>query len=225
MAHTIYKNSEGTRLPSVTTALSILDKGAGLLHWAWKKGMAGEDYRQERDESALAGTIAHEMIQCDIQNKPFFDHGIDHDIKERALNAFAKYIDWRDLHPFSSIVCEGELVSEQFQYGGTIDLYCEFNNGSKWLVDHKTSKGIYDSHLYQLAAYKHLLQEHGHQVDGCMILRIGRDEGDAFEVHQYENLDAHFAIFQHALEIYNLQKQINQKNKKPRKKTKKGKKK
>jgi hypothetical protein len=99
-------------------------------------------------------------------------------------------------------LCEAELVSEEYQYGGTIDLYCEFTNGQKWLVDHKTCKGLYSNHGFQLAAYRNLLTENGHKVDGCRILRIGRNEDEGFEERTYGMMDLNFEVFKSCLDIY-----------------------
>jgi hypothetical protein len=40
-----YRLADGTRVPSVTEILSRFKEGGALIHWAWRLGMEGEDYR------------------------------------------------------------------------------------------------------------------------------------------------------------------------------------
>jgi hypothetical protein len=73
-------------------------------------------------------------------------------------------------------------------------------------VDFKTGKAIYPEMVYQLAAYKQLLQEHGYEVGPAHILRIGRDADEGFEEKVVTGLERQWAIFNHCLGIYNMQK-------------------
>jgi hypothetical protein len=72
------------------------------------------------------------------------------------------------------------------------------------LIDHKTGKGIYDEMFYQLAAYRQLLSEAGHQVTSCRILRIGRDATEGFEERVMTDLTRQWKVFEHCLGIYEL---------------------
>ena len=67
MAHPIYKNAEGKRLPSVTTIIGRFKDSGGFVHWAWDLGIQGIDYRKVRDAAADAGTIAHHLVEADIR--------------------------------------------------------------------------------------------------------------------------------------------------------------
>ena len=66
--HTVYKLADGSRVPSVTTALGILNKPK-LLNWAWKCGVDGLDYRAVRDNAADIGTLAHYFILCHLKHE------------------------------------------------------------------------------------------------------------------------------------------------------------
>jgi hypothetical protein len=101
------------------------------------------------------------------------------------------------------------MVSKEYGYGGTIDCFARRDDTGEFiLLDFKTGKAIYTDHFYQLAAYENLLAEHGHRFDRTMVLRIGREEAEGFEVRDIGNLDKHFAIFKHCLAVYNLQKEV-----------------
>ena len=60
--HTVYKLKDGTRVPSVTTYLKVLDKSNYLVPWANKLGMAGIDSTKYRDEKARIGSLPLSLI-------------------------------------------------------------------------------------------------------------------------------------------------------------------
>ena len=204
--HTIYKNEEGVRVPGVTTALNILDKPA-LIHWAWKLGIEGIDYKVFRDDKADIGTLTHLVaLSHEKDEKPDTDYYTKAQI-DLAEICFSKYLDWRNSHKIESIFLERQSVSELYQYGGTLDHYCLLD-GKKTLIDYKTGKAIYTEQFFQLAAYKQLLEEEGHKVDQCIILRLGRNEEEGFETKIMTDLTMQFEVFLSCLKIYQLKKAI-----------------
>jgi len=204
--HTIYKTKEGKRVPSVTTILGILNKPA-LLHWAWQLGVDGLDYREVRDQAADIGTLGHYLIMCHLKGQKPDTAGYSPQDLDKAETCLIKYWDWEKENPIEPILVEQILVSEQYGYGGTIDCLAKLN-GNLMLIDHKTGRAIYDEMFLQLAAYKQLLAEHGYFITSARILRIGRDENEGFEVREAGDLNKHFAIFCHCLEIYKLQSEL-----------------
>jgi len=204
--HTIYRNKEGKIVPGVTTALGLLNKPA-LIHWAWKLGIEGIDYKTFRDDKADIGTLTHLMaLSYEKGEKPDTDYYTKAQI-DLAETCFLKYLEWRDKHKIESIFLEKQSVSEMFQYGGTLDHYCLLD-GVKTLIDYKTGKAIYSEQFYQLAAYKQLLNEEGYKVDQCIILRLGRNEEEGFETKTMTDLRKQLEIFLNCLKIYQLQKEI-----------------
>jgi hypothetical protein len=203
-AHIVYKNKEGGKVPGTTTVLGILNKPA-LIHWAWDLGTKGIDYRKFRDEKATIGTLAHYLIQCHLSGEePQTDDYSKNQI-EQAENCTLSYYEWEKNNPIRPILLELPLVSELYQYGGTIDIYAELH-GKKVLIDLKTGKGIYENMFYQLAAYRELLAENVHEVDYAMILNIPRNEDENFDARERRDLTKETEIFFNCLSIYNLQK-------------------
>lgn len=204
--HTVYKLKSGVRVPSVTTMLGILNKPA-LLDWAWQMGTQGLDYKAVRDTAGTIGTLAHYLILSDLKGeKPDTSEYSATDI-ERAENCLIKYWDWQKGHKVEPIMLESPLISEQYQYGGTIDFFGKVD-GQPTLLDFKTGKAIYDEFFYQLAAYKQLLAEAGQLIEITRILRIGRSEDEGFEERTIGKLDKQWEVFLNCLSIYNLQKEI-----------------
>ena len=204
--HTIYKNIEGVRLPSVTTVLGILNKPA-LLDWAWKLGTQGLDYKAVRDNAGDIGTLAHYLIICDIKGeKPDTSEYSMQDI-EKAETCLIKYWEWSKSHKVEPLMVETPLISERYQFGGTIDFFGKVDN-QPTLVDFKTGKAIYSEMFCQLAAYEQLLAEAGQLIEITRILRIGRNEDESFEERTIGKLDKQWQIFLNCLSIYNLQKEV-----------------
>jgi hypothetical protein len=206
--HTVYKTIDGARVPSVTTILGILNKPA-LLDWAWKCGVDGLDYKTVRDTAAGAGTLAHSMIQSHLSGTTCDTSEYSQQDIEKAENAVIKFYNWLDQNPIRPLNLEFALVHEELKYGGTIDCLAQrVDTGDIVLIDFKTGKAIYSDMFYQLSAYEELLRHNNISFSRSMILRIGRDESEGFEVRESGNLSAHFELFKHALAIYRLQGEL-----------------
>ncbi|MCL1789905.1 MAG: PD-(D/E)XK nuclease family protein [Peptococcaceae bacterium] len=205
-AHTRYKTSDGKLVPGTTTVTSLLNK-PHLVAWANRLGLEGIDSSKYRDGAAEVGTLAHAMIQEHLLGDEVdFDQYSQRSI-DLATRAVASFFAWENQHDIELIMSEHPLVSDELGYGGTIDCYCVLD-GIPTLVDFKTGKAIYDDYFIQLAAYRHLLEEHGHPVKQCRILRIGRDATEGFEERVVSDTDKYFEIFKHLLGVYNLKKEL-----------------
>lgn len=187
--HTRYFQKSGKQVQGVTSVIGNHDgdKG-GLIHAAWKLGLEGINYKEEWQQKAKTGTIAHEMIRCHLL-------GIEHDFRrqypaqlvENAENGFLGYLEWEEgLKEFEPILIEQPLVSEKLPFGATLDLYAKVN-GLLTLVDFKTGKAIYPSHHVQVAAIAYgLLPEHNHKVERVKILHLkAMDAMDVPEFNEY----------------------------------------
>lgn len=204
--HTVYKLANGDRVPSVTTVLGILNKPA-LLDWAWQMGTQGLDYKAVRDEAGGIGTLAHYMILCHLRRETPNTSEYSQQNIDKAENCLIKFWDWEKAHDIEPIMLETPLVSEEYQFGGTIDFYGKVDK-QPTLLDFKTGKAIYPEFFYQLAAYEQLLAEAGHLIEITRILRIGRNEDEGFEERTVGKLDNQRQIFLNCLSIYNLTKEI-----------------
>ena len=205
-AHIRYQLADGTKIPGVTTVLGILNKPA-LVKWANNLGLQGIDSTKYRDEMADIGTLAHQMI-VDYFNKVETDTtDYSKNQIDLAENCLLSFWEWEKDHQIEVIMAEQPLVSEEYGFGGTIDLYCNLN-GVPTLVDFKTGKGLYPEHTYQVAAYGNLLMTNGYDLENMQILRIGRDANEGFEVYSGSIGWRQWELFKHCLSIYNLQKEI-----------------
>jgi hypothetical protein len=214
--HTIYKLANGKRVPGVTTILEIINK-PGLVKWANGLGLQGIDSETYVDETARVGTLAHEMIQEYLKG-PRWDRGaFSADQIDLAENAVISFFEWERVNDYNMITekIEMPLVSECFAYGGTVDWYGSIG-GKKWLVDIKTSRGLFPEHVFQVSAYWNMLLENGFKVDGVRLLRVGRTEDEGFEDHviDHSKLSQAFEVFQSALKLYRAKQEFERKEKK-----------
>lgn len=196
----VYKDLQGTRVPGVTTILAVLAKPQ-LIVWANRLGLDGIDSTKYVDKLADIGILAHHLILCKLRGEVADMSDYSENQIASALNCLKSYATWEDTHTVVPLLVEASLVDETLKYGGTPDLYCELD-GVSTLLDFKTGKALYHEVMYQLAAYRHLLEEHGHTVDQCIALRIGRDDSEGFEVKPGTDMDTAFRIFRSCLDLY-----------------------
>lgn len=202
--HTRYYDKSGKLLPGVTTILGVLNKPA-LVPWANRLGLNGIDVKNYVDALALIGTIGHDMICCHNKNVKFETNGHPAELIDKAENCFLSYLAWEKQHKVEPILCEAALVSERYGYGGTVDMFALVDYVPT-IVDYKTGKAIYPEHIYQVAAYRQLLEENGNSVSDVRILQIGRDENEGFSEKVVGSTAREWELFTHCLEIYRLQK-------------------
>jgi len=203
-AHVRYRDSSNNIVPGVTTVVGLLAKPQ-LIVWANKLGLQGIDSTRYVDAMADIGTLAHYLIMCHLKNVVPDTSDYSPNQVDAANNCLASYLNWEKNHTLEPKIIEEPLVSDELKVGGTPDLYCILD-GVPTLLDYKTGKALYPEHLYQLAGYRALLEEKGNHVSQCILIRIGRDEGEGFEEKIIRNTTIDYSIFLCCLSIYHLQK-------------------
>lgn len=205
-AHIRYTNAMGKRLPGVTTVIGILNKPL-LVPWANRLGLEGVNVKDYVSDKADIGTLVHEMMFCDLRGTDVdFSYYTGQQI-DIAKNSFKKYLVWKKEHTIEPIMLEEGMVSEKYQYGGTIDFYGKIDNVFT-LIDYKTCKALYSGHFVQVSAYRQPLRENGYKVKQTAILRVGRSELEGFEYKVIPNkrVALGWKKFKHCLAIYNINK-------------------
>lgn len=100
---------------------------------------------QKRDEAAIRGTDVHTLGEHLV-------HGDEVDVPEHLAAHVQGYVEWLDMVGPEPILTERPVASRQWHYAGTFDLIARLD-GAVWLLDLKTSSGVYGSTALQLAAY------------------------------------------------------------------------
>ena len=202
-----YFLKDGTRIPGTTTIIGRFKESAGLLQWAFQQGKAGKAHLYEEAEKAAdIGTTAHSMVEAHIKGlDPLSVLDTFAGDKEKVRSAFTAYLNWERMTCLKIIECEVMLVSEQYRFGGTLDAIVEMD-GKLSIGDFKTSNAIYQDHLIQIAAYRHLWNENfpDRQITGGNhIFRFSKECGD-FAHHHWPNLDEAFRQFVLFREAYDI---------------------
>lgn len=208
----IYRNSAGKRVPGVTTVISgnLGWNKQALMAWANAQGLEGRHHRDVSQAAADIGTIAHAMVEGHLKGKAWQEivgHAtVPPESMEKAENAFNAFIEWKELVNFELLNSEISLVSEQYNFGGTIDVAAIQNKIS--IVDLKTSNDIYADHRIQIAAYGKLWNENfpDKQVQAYYILRLGKD--GSFAYYYWPELDQAWEAFKCLLILHNLKKAV-----------------
>jgi hypothetical protein len=188
-----YEDINGQRIPGVTT---ILDKGMpkpALVPWGIKtvaeyavnnredlaqmpptdmlKELKGAPYR-ERDAAAKRGTEVHHLAELLVQ-------GDSVTVPAELQQHVNHYVEFLDAFKPEPVLVEAVVYNCEYGYAGTLDLIAEVG-GELWLLDVKTSKGVYAETAYQLAAYRYATHYVDHEgveqpmlaVDRCAVIHV-----------------------------------------------------
>jgi len=200
----IYKDSEGRRLPSVTTILSRFKESGGLLYWANQAGLDGKTLDEARMPAATAGTMAHDLVEAHINKRDLPVLVGDADTIGKARAAFDVYLRWSEITKVTVKHTEVSLVSERHKFGGRLDAIGIIGN-ELCLLDWKSSAALYADYLYQCAAYKMLWEENypDHPIiGGIHLCRFAKEHGDFTHSH-FPNVDEEAETFLLMRHLYN----------------------
>jgi hypothetical protein len=180
------------------------------------------DKRAAVAEAALAGTIAHDMIeqyvlakglpQPDlIEAEMLLKHGAGtanapgDDVQRRARNSFRQFLEWWENTRLTVTHTEIGLKSTKHRFGGTPDAIGLDNRGRVVLIDWKTSNAVYGDYLYQLAAYALLIEENHPELkpEGFHLLRVAKESAD-FAHHYFGELDEEKEAFILMTRLYEI---------------------
>lgn len=197
-------NGEVITCPSVTTILGSLPKG-GLDWWGAKLALQAVLHLQERygqipdgidalyeaykqtefaphralKKAGSRGTDVHNVAEKLLTDGKLEDLPRGSSAGEGYVDALVKWHDDYDVASWEPVAIEALLFSEAHLYAGQCDGILRRPDGRYLVVDFKTSKAIYESHLIQLAAYEGAAREMGLIPEGATVeklaVRLGED--------------------------------------------------
>jgi hypothetical protein len=203
----VYTLKNGDRIPSVTQIIGRFKDSDALIHWAWKCGVDGKNYRAERDRAADAGTMAHAAVEAHIRSTEFTFTG-NPEVCARAQIAFNAFLEWAEQTRLRVTHSELPLVSEKYRFGGTIDAVVMGNKRAA--ADWKSSKSLYPEFLIQVAAYGALWDENFPNdpiVGGYHLVRFDKVHGD-FTHRWWGELERAWIAFRHLRALYEIEKEL-----------------
>lgn len=142
-------------------------------------------WREFSKDAMDKGSIVHDLIE------KYIKEGKDAmgELPDQAQNAFLAFLEWESKNKVIWHESELTVYHPGLCYAGTLDAICTIN-GRRFLVDFKTSSGIYDDYKLQIAAYRLALFEIRPDVEihGMGILRLDKNTGmpEWKEIKDYE---------------------------------------
>lgn len=178
---------DGKRKTGVTTYIGIVDKSRPLIFWATElyrdfllENLKAIDeelvYRgcelhsEKKEDAAAIGDEAHRWIEKYLK-------GDSPDMPERkeAQIAVNSFLEWSEKENLKFVSVERVVYSKKHDYIGTFDIEAKKGN-KRYLIDIKTSNGIYNTYYMQTAAYvKADEEESGKKYDGRYIVRLAKE--------------------------------------------------
>jgi hypothetical protein len=133
---------------------------------------AGSKADEIRDAAGRRGSNVHQLTED-------YDNGLEcnllgengqpnYSMDEWAM--FERYVDFTATLKPQHLFIEQQVLSPKLKFAGTIDRVCEIN-GKRYVLDIKTSNGIYNSYWLQVAAYQMALSKEAKlKTNGVAIL-------------------------------------------------------
>ena len=219
-----YLNAAGEEVPSTTTIIGKYKDMGGLMHFAWSEGKAGRGLNESRDRAGDVGSMLHGMIEAHLRGVDWvLPPGPSGEGLVLAMRLFGGFRLWWEANKVEVVATETSLVSEQYQYGGTLDLVARFpvahptaNVGAAFLglMDWKTSSAYYQEMLLQMAAYRHLWEVASGALDpivrATLVLFSKTEAKIKFYPVTREQMDFAFKKFLLLRECYGMETAINQ---------------
>lgn len=174
-----YTTESGNHVPSCSTILDAYPKSPQYLAWLKENGSDSDEIMRQKGDQ---GSVVHELTErydAGEEINLLGDNGQPlYTINEWGF--FERYVNFSDRFEPQHELIEQTVISEQLGFAGTIDRV-SIINGKRYLIDLKTSAGIYNSYWLQVAAYRELLRvETKIEVDAVAILWVNaktRTEG------------------------------------------------
>jgi hypothetical protein len=213
-----YLNAAGERLPGCTTVIggNLGWNKDPLMHYAWKKGKDGKDFRDYTKDAADIGTLTHALVEADILGRPLAipdKTPAEHLALARVgLSAFQA---WARNSQLEFISTEPNLVSETYQYGATPDGIILANDAQgkrePASAEFKATKGTYADHIIQIAAGAHAWEEvTGIKLTGGYHLFRFSTENGSFHHHwfPYGSLGDAWSCFTYLRNLHLLRRPV-----------------
>lgn len=130
------------------------EQGYNMLRWYHKRAKERDFDDPEVDihnfhsgvlnDTAELGTAVHDWIECYTTGQ--FEPDL---IRDEQVQMVEQFVDWYESHDVKVIATEATVFGND--YAGTLDAVWEID-GTRYLVEVKTSRAVRESHIAQMAA-------------------------------------------------------------------------
>jgi len=145
--------------------------------------------QKQGDNILNIGSMVHKYCEMWLKNEKFTEPS-DPVVK----GCFDKFKRFWTKHKLKVIESEKILYSER-GFCGTLDLVAKDQQNNLWLIDIKTSKGIFINMVHQLHGYKLAYEEQtGKKINKMYLVRLPKDNAD-FEARHILYKKEHLKAF------------------------------
>lgn len=133
------------------------------------------------EEAATSGSKVHDWIEsyCKKQN-PIMP------AEENVLRGVNAFLEWEKNHKVKILEAEPVVYSRKHDYCGTIDAIATIGS-KRYLIDYKTSNGLYNDVMLQTAAYVEAYEEMtGNKIYGRWAIRLEKRSEEEFQADMDE---------------------------------------
>ena len=192
-------------LKSPSGIVKYLDKSAPLMHWATRcfyeamvesmrdgKNFSADDllsmlevakkaYSERREEAANVGTTVHSYAQNHLTLKSVEETEgfaeLNEADQQRVRAGAAAFDSWYAQLKGESVASEFLVYSRKEGFTGRADDLVRKHDGL-FLLDYKTSKGIYTDQIYQVTSYMKAREEEypEERIDGAILLHLCKED-------------------------------------------------
>lgn len=164
--------------------------------------------KMQNDNILSIGSIVHKLVEKWLKG----DKIVEPDDKVIA-DCFAKFKRFWTKHKLKVVESEKILYSER-GYCGTLDLIAKDPKGNIWLIDIKTSKGLFLTMLLQLHGYKIAYEEQTKKkINKMYIVRLPKTNED-FEAREISYQPVHAKAFLGLLNCHKSELLFNEQSRK-----------
>ncbi len=179
-----------TVLPSVTTILNdVLPESPAIAAWRRNLRKQGLDPAVVLRRSQIVGTLTHYrcLNPLGVTTLPLPFAEIDEVTDDMYEDVNLAQAMWHEVIPTLNMgfprIREQFVANHRERYAGQFDLYCPtarydpdtqtcLPERAKTLIDLKTSKAVYDTHLIQIGGYTAALRENGMEVEQAIVVAL-----------------------------------------------------
>jgi len=145
--------------------------------------------KKQGDSILNIGSMVHKFCEMWLKGEKFTEPSDP--VVKACFDKFKKF--WKK-NKLKLVESEKILYSER-GYCGTLDLVAIDPKGNLWLIDIKTSKGIFINMVHQVHGYKLAYEEQtGKKINKMYIVRLPKDNGD-FEARHILYKKEHLKAF------------------------------
>ncbi len=167
---------DGAKYPRGTAVIKLSLHSPELE--AWRLAVGFNVSEAIKNKAAKRGTAVHKLMEK-------ISLGKSPRVPKAYVGHIEQYRKYLEKHEPNFIHPEATLFSEEFGFATTMDAIAEIG-GEIGVVEYKTSKGIYPSHIYQAAAEFILAKENGFDPQFAQIVIVRPDKFDTLMLSEKE---------------------------------------